>query len=323
MSETMNRMNINDEPTMGWLPDYPDIRDYSIDKNDVSDGLKLLGQKKSVKAMLKKIGIDEIPKLQIPVEIDLRPWCSPIENQQALGSCTAQAGIGLIEYYVRKVYSKDLDLSRLFLYKATRNLLGWTGDTGAFLRTTMGAMRIFGAPPEKYWPYDISKFEVEPPAFCYSFAKEFKAAQYFRLDPPSVSQELLLKRIKSLLAHGLPSMFGFTVYDSIRQASTTGKIPYPCPNDANKGGHAVVAVGYDDKMVISNMNCSQSSRSNKPSTSKGALLIRNSWGSNWGDEGYGWLPYDYVLNGLAIDWWCLLKNEWVDANVFGLSNVSN
>ena len=98
-------------------------------------------------------------------------------------------------------------------------------------------------------------------------------------------------------------MFGFTVYSSIEEAETTGKIPYPAAGDKIIGGHAVVAAGYDDKMIIKNSN-------------PGALLIRNSWGKTWGEGGYGWLPYDYVLSGLAVDWWSLLKNEWVDTGNF-------
>lgn len=48
----------------------------------------------------------------------------------------------------------------------------------------------------------------------------------------------------------------------------------------------------------------------------GVLLIRNSWCIEWGDKGDGWLPYKYVLQGLAIDWWSLLKNEWLDTGEF-------
>jgi C1A family cysteine protease len=129
------------------------------------------------------------------------------------------------------------------------------------------------------------------------------------LDPPSTSVNTLLDRIKTNLTAGLPSMFGFTVYDSIYDAET-GKIPYPCSGEKVAGGHAVVAVGYDDSVVIENPKCGK--------TSKGALLIRNSWGTSWGDGGYGWMPYDYVLKGLAADWWTLVKADWVVTGEFGL-----
>jgi C1A family cysteine protease len=216
----------------------------------------------------------------------------------------------MVEYFERRAFGRHLDASRLFLYKATRNLLHWTGDTGAFLRNTMGALILFGVPPEEYWPYVIAEFDKEPSAFCYAFAQNFQAITYYRLDPPGTTNDLILKRIKTNLAGGLPSMFGFTVYSSYKQAATTGRIPYPTKGDQIVGGHAVMAVGYDDGMKIKNANPGA-----KDTT--GALLIRNSWGTGWGSSGYGWLPYEYVLKGDAVDWWSLLKNEWIDTGAFG------
>ncbi|MBW2063345.1 MAG: cysteine protease [Deltaproteobacteria bacterium] len=287
----------NEKLGMGWLPDYPDFRDYTLDH-------------KNIKPMVKKIGVGEPSKNKLPDSKDLREWCPPIENQGSIGSCTANAGVGIMEYYERKAFGKHIDASRLFLYKVTRNLLNWTGDTGAFLRTTMGALVLFGVPPEEYWPYETADFDKEPPAFCYAFAQNYQAIQYVRLDPPMTQKEELLKRIKTLIAAGLPSMFGFTVFSSIDQAGDDGKIPYPCEGEKILGGHAVVAVGYDDKVKIKNALCGKETSS--------ALLIRNSWGTGWGEKGYGWLPYEYVLSGLAIDWWTLLKGEWVDTGQFKL-----
>jgi C1A family cysteine protease len=294
---------------MGWLPDYPDFRDYTAEHDKVTSSLKQLGQKDSVKAMLTKVGVTKTTKLTLPASEDLRAWCSPIEDQGSLGSCTANAGVGLVEYFEKRAHGKHIDASRLFLYKATRNMMHETGDTGAFLRSTMGALALFGVPPEEYWQYDVADFDKEPPAFCYAFAQNYQAISYYRLDPPGIATDVLLKQIKTKLAAGLPSIFGFTVYSSYTQAGVTGKIPYPTAGDKIVGGHAIVAVGYDDSMKIKNTNP-------KSGGTTGALLIRNSWGTGWGDNGYGWLPYDYVLQGLADDWWSLLKNEWIDTGAF-------
>jgi C1A family cysteine protease len=296
---------------MGWLPDYPDFRDYTADRDEVATRLKLLGQKDSVKGMRKKVGVLKPSKAALPTSVDLRAWCSSIENQGQLGSCTAHAGIGIVEYFERRAFGKYIDASRLFLYKVTRNLLNSTGDTGAFLRTTMEAMILFGVPPEEYWKYDVSKFDEEPSAFLYAFAQSYQAISYYRLDPPGTAKDALLRQIKTDLAAGLPSMFGFTVYSSISQADTTGKIPYPTSGEKVLGGHAIDAVGYDDKMKIKNTNSGAQETT-------GALLIRNSWGTGWGSGGYGWLPYEYVMKGLAVDWWSLIKNEWIDTGVFKL-----
>ncbi len=295
--------NISEKFGMGWLPDYPDFRDHTIHHDQISQRLLEFGQKVTIKKMLTKIGVEKPVKANIPGSVSLQEWFSPIEDQGSLGSCTANAGVALVEYFERKAYQKYIDASRLFLYKTTRNLMHQTGDNGAYLRTTMGALVLFGVPPEEYWPYRISDYDQEPTAFCYAFAQNYQSMTYYRLDPPGTTKIDLLNQIKTNLAGGLPSIFGFTVYSSIEQAATTGKIPYPSIGEKILGGHAIVAAGYDDNMKINNA---------KP----GALFIRNSWGTGWGDRGYGWLPYDYVLNGLAVDWWSLLKNEWVDTGNF-------
>lgn len=309
MTEKEERVGV--ELGLGWLPDYPDFRDFTIDMKDLRPRHQEIGLKKeedSVSVLLGKVGVLEPTKVSIPSSVNLKGWCPPIENQGSLGSCTANAGVGLMEYYERRAFGKHVDASRLFLYKATRNLLHWTGDTGAFIRTTMGAMVLFGVCPEEYWVYTIGDFEKEPPAFCYAFAQDYKSIMYYRLDPPGAPKDVLVDRIKAFLTAGLPSMFGFTVFSSIRQATTTGKIPFPCSRDKRLGGHAVVAVGFDDDVEIENTLCGVKTT--------GALLIRNSWGTSWGDSGYGWLPYDYVQKSLAIDWWSLIKTEWIDTGVF-------
>jgi C1A family cysteine protease len=304
-------------PRFGWIPDYPDFRDYTERTPSVREILAPTGlalPQGGVRAAERKRG-----KKALPAAVSLRPHCSPVEDQGGLGSCTAQAGAGVIEYYERRAFGRHIDASRLFLYKVTRNLMKMKGDTGAYLRTTMGAMVLFGVPPEEYWPYSDGedKFDREPPAFCYSFAQNYKTIQYYRHDalgaPGALgaSPAALLERLKTHLAAGHPSMFGFTVYSSIEKADERGAIPFPSERDRILGGHAVVAVGYDNALTIKNPS------SGGPTT-KGALLIRNSWGASWGDGGYGWLPYKYVEAGLAEDFWSVLKKDWVDTGAFNV-----
>jgi C1A family cysteine protease len=282
---------------MGWLRDLPDHRDYTVETE-------------AIREMLQPIRLGApTAKLGGSLCTDLRPWCSPIEDQGNLGSCVENAKAGLVEYYWKRAFGKYIDVSRLFMYKVDRNLLSWQGDTGMYIRTAMGGLVLFGAPPEKYWPYEIADFDLEPSAFCYSLAQNFQALKYYRLDPPGTFPTSLLSQIKSYVGAGLPPMFGFTVFSSIMQADD-GKIPYPCSREDVLGGHAVVCVGFVDDLVIKNPHCGLET--------KGALLIRNSWGTGWGEVGYGWLPYEYVLKGLAVDWWSLLSNEWVDTGQFGI-----
>ena len=241
---------------MGWLPELPSIKDFTPEHEEIS-------------LLLSRAEAAEPEKVSTPISVDLREWFSEVEDQGQLGSCTANAGVGLVEYFERKAFGNHIDASRLFLYKATRNLMHETGDTGAYLRTTMGALVLFGVPPEEYWPYNIAEFDMEPPPFCYAFAQNYQAIKFYRLDPPNTSKDSLLDRIKTNLAANLPSMFGFTVYSSISQAGTTGEIPYPTLGEKVEGGHAIAAAGYDDNKKIKNRN-----RGGQETT--GALLIRNS-----------------------------------------------
>ena len=227
--------------------------------------------------------------------------------------------MALLEYFERRSSGQYIDASRLFLYKFTRKLLGLTGDSGAQIRTAMGAMVLFGVPPEKYWAYTDRKdpgtageptFDEEPPAFLYAYAQQYRSLSYFRLDPPGTTPDKILSQIKTMIAGGYPSMFGFTVYSSIDQASKSGQIPFPTSGESVLGGHAIVVCGYDDDMKIKNTNVGGTEYT-------GALMIRKSWGTGLGEGGYGWLPYEYVLRGLAKDWWSLTKAEWIDSGQFG------
>lgn len=288
----------------GWLRPFPDMRDYTEETPEIE-------------AITMKMGMmaEEEALKAIPSSKDLREWCSPIEDQGDLGSCTAHAGVGVVEYFERRAFGKHIDGSRLFVYKATRNLMGVTGDTGAWLRTTMGALTLCGIAPEDYWKYTTAKsgthtFDDEPPAFVYALADNFEALRYFTHDPKGRAPAAVLASIKRYLAFGIPAMFGFYGFPSFAKSDVKGGIPFPCPTEKAVWGHAIVAVGYDDNKKIRNTQCNEQT--------VGALLFRNSWGTGWGDKGYGWLPYEYVMKGLALDFWSLLSMEWIDTGIFAL-----
>lgn len=284
----------------GWLPPMPDLRDYSENHPEI-------------RALAKRLRIEPGTSV-LPDKADLREWCTPVYDQGLLGSCTAHSAVGVVEYFEKRLSGSYIDASKLFIYKTTRNLLGVTGDTGAWLRSTMGALVLCGTPAERYWQYtDHSpEFDKEPPAFVYSVAKSYRAIKYFRHDPTSLklSPAAVLESVKKYIAAGIPSMFGFLGFNSFEQSDVPGAIPFPCSDEASQWGHAVVAVGYDDSKKITNILCNN--------TTIGALLIRNSWGNGWGEQGYGWLPYEYVLSNLAWDFWSLLSMQWCDTHQFGL-----
>lgn len=275
--------------SLGWQPELPDVRDYDVLSHPEFGAFLARGKPLLPGAINSTLQLEGLP-----TKVDLRKYCSPIENQGSLGSCTAQAGVGLVEYLERRALNRHVDGARLFVYKATRNLLGWKGDTGAYVRTTLQALAKFGVCPERYWPYVISKFDDDPPAFCWAYAAQARTLRYFRLDSYRRSKPELIELIKSLATMGMPTIFGFTVYNF---GDKDGNFPLPEPGDRVYGGHAVMCVGYDDE--------------HKVGEATGALRIRNSWGTHWGDAGYGWLPYEYVLRGLSRDWWTIFAQDYI------------
>jgi C1A family cysteine protease len=321
---------------LGYHPDLPDLRDYQLDKpkkeipESVQEVLeeikkqnvllykdhreKLTGpqiQKKAVE--FKSYLLHEIDEL--PARHDLREtgYFSPVEDQEDIGSCTAQAVIGLVEYLMRAGGLHPMDMSRMFLYKVTRRLLGWTGDTGAYLRTTIKAMALFGVPPEYEWPYKNELLDEEPDSYNYSFAQNFKALTYARLDGYGEGSGggNTLNTIRRTLADGFPVVFGFPVHRSISSVRFPEfVIHYPQTEigDSLIGGHAVLAVGFDDKKITLKSPLIEK---------RGALIIRNSWGQQWGESGYAYLPYEYVTNQLAVDFWSIFNKDWINLQQFG------
>jgi C1A family cysteine protease len=302
--------DFNRRPGMGWFPDVPDGRDFEqpalraaiLDRRDGDAGEEMTHR------MARK------PSL--PGNVDLRHDFGPVEDQGQLQSCSAHTVIGLVEYLHWKEKGERLNLSRLFAYKTMRNMLRWTGDRGGYIRTAVKAMVAFGAPPEEYWPYDIARFDVEPSGFLYSYASWFRGLRYARLDPPpKLAGEPIdvLGEIKRALADRSPVAFGFPVYGFVTRDP---RIPVHRRDDPTPlvGGHAVIAVGYDDDAKL---QTTDGTGRRIDSGERGALIIRNSWGRRWGRDGYGFLPYSYVQSRLACDFWTIFTATSFPEAAFG------
>lgn len=202
-------------------------------------------------------------------------------------SCTANAIAGAIDFTRKKQGEPFLTPSRLFIYFGERVIEGTTDqDSGAEIRDGIKVVASQGVPPESEWPYVESQYATLPPANDYRDALAHKALQYSRV----TQAEYFVKHCIAIL--GRPVVFGFTVFDALEsdEVARTGILPVPDPNDSPIGGHAVVACGYDDRQRT--------------------FLIRNSWGSSWGQSGYFMMPYAYLLNGsLADDFWTILLEQ--------------
>jgi C1A family cysteine protease len=218
----------------------------------------------------------------LPPSVDLRSECPPVYDQGQLGSCTANGIGGAIEFDQRKQGTREFTPSRLFIYYNERVIEGTVSqDAGAQIRDGIKAVAKLGAPPETDWPYDISKFTQRPPAQAYTDAKQDLVSAYAR-----VVQDIT--QMRGCIAEGFPFVFGFTVYQSFESDSVanTGIVPMPGSHEPVLGGHCVVAVGYDD--------------------SKRQFIVRNSWGTGWGLNGYCLMPYEYLINPrLASDFWTI------------------
>lgn len=247
---------------LGWLPDVPDVRDVPF------------------KAVFRTVR-------KLPARADLRAGCSPVEDQGELGSCTAQALAGALEFLELRALAAEerrvryRDLSRLFIYYNERAAMGTVReDSGAMLRTGIKTLAKFGVCREEVWPYDAGRFARKPFDRCYEDALAHTITSYQRIES--------LAEMRSCLAQGMPFVFGFSVYEHVmtRSVERSGVVRMPEPNERLQGGHAVLAVGYDD--------------------ARETLLFRNSWGDGWGQDGYGELPYGYLTRrDLSDDFWCV------------------
>ena len=250
-----------------WLPDPPDNRDhiYQLDNT-----------------------------LTLAPRVDLRQYCSPVEDQGNIGSCTGNAIAGQIELLDRKA-GKNLDVSRLFIYYEERVLEGSVRyDAGAYIRDGIKVCYTKGAPLESLWPYATNKFATKPPTAAYTDALKRKVTGYQKCAN--------FAAVKNALAAGNPVVIGFNVYDSFEGAwgdiphGQTGSGMMPFPNVATEqllGGHAVCIVGYDDTMPVAGK-------------ANGRFIVRNSWGTSWGDNGYFYMPYDVIkTTSMSSDFWLI------------------
>lgn len=295
----------------GWLPEPPDERDFTAAHPPLA-------------GMLGKLALAKIlRKRWLPSNVDLTPWAGPVYFQGGFNTCNAHVVAGLVTYFEKKAHGTDLAPSRLFLYKVAKNFLMQTdSNAGVYIRQIMGVLKLIGVPPERYWPYpDPGTYleprtidpllDAEPTAFCYAIANDYRAISYYRLDERSQDPNELMRLAKAHLALQVPFAFGFPIYELIKNAKTTGQIPYPSTPLPNLANHAVVALGFDDDMEIG-------AGIDGAATTRGAFRIKNSWSEDWGEKGYGWVPYEFVLQGHTRDFWTLLRSEWVDTGAFQL-----
>jgi C1A family cysteine protease len=241
----------------GWIPDLLDRRDF------------LYAASPEVLSAL-------------PSQVDLRAQCPPVYDQGQLGSCTANAIAAAIQFDQIKQKIPAFIPSRLFIYYNERVIEGTVAsDSGAQIRDGIKSVAHIGACPETEWPYDIEKFADRPTPVCFTDAAKTESSSYRRLSPT-------LAQLKGCLASGFPFVFGITVYDSFESpdVAKTGHVPMPGNGDKPIGGHAILAVGYDD--------------------TNRWFLIRNSWGTKWGMDGYFTLPYEYATSSqLSSDFWTI------------------
>lgn len=221
---------------------------------------------------------------RIPSTIDLRTHMPPIYDQGQLGSCTANAVAAALDY--QRVHQAEplINPSRLFIYYNERkDQKTVKEDSGATIRESVKAVKSYGACPEKEWPYQISKFTNKPSKQAYKDALDYEALLYQRVQRTTAD-------IQAVLAGGDPVVIGINVYESFESSAVakSGQVPMPAKGESLLGGHAVLVVGYEN----------------------GKWICRNSWGSDWGDRGYFYMPEEYLLDTkLSSDFWVITKTK--------------
>lgn len=221
----------------------------------------------------------------LPPKVSLKKYCpTEVYDQGDLGSCTAQAIAIAYRMLLKRQGSKDYRPSRLFVYYNERDVMGTVAsDSGASIKLSVQVMNEMGACYEKYWPYMISRFRDRPTPEAYMDGLNHQALQYER-----VAQDL--NTIRQCIAEGYPIVFGFSVYDGIYKVGRDGVLDLPKSGESLLGGHAVVCVGYNDETKM--------------------FTIRNSWGPDWGNKGYFYMPYSYLVDRhLSADHWVLKMVE--------------
>lgn len=215
----------------------------------------------------------------LPPSVDLRPQVPPVYDQDGIGSCSSNASALMFRFNARKQKLADFDPSRLFVYYAARERQGWQLiDSGSVIADNISVLADPGAPPESDWPYIPSKFAQRPPDSAYTNARGHEATIYMRVDGT-------IDAMRGCLVAGYPFVFGTSIYSSFEDAKTWQTGDVPDPSGELIGGHAMLAVGYDD--------------------ATGRFRIRNSWGSGWGAGGNGTMSYGYMVGALTFDLWTI------------------
>lgn len=217
----------------------------------------------------------------LPERQDNRDLMPPVFQQLQTNSCTGQSVAGQIAGLQKLRGTGPVVIpSALFIYWNTRDIEDTElVDSGATLRNTFKAVSRWGYASEECWPFDEKKVLTQPSKPCYEEARPRRITTYAR-----VAQRL--DQLQAYLAARGTISFGMAVYPYFEseEMATSGILRMPAGNDAPLGGHAVLLVGYDNARKM--------------------FLVRNSWGKEWGLDGYFWMPYSYVLDpNLAADFW--------------------